>query len=105
VGDFFDVVQADVTARAFDAADVAAVEAGEFGQDFLRPAAGGAKNTDTPGKEGAGGVGFGDHGKVVADGRAQGTLMKLIFVITNRCYDCMDAGGSAASATYTDVGR
>ncbi len=35
-------------------------------------------------EEGAGGVGFGDHGKVVADGRAQGTLMKLILVIPNR---------------------
>ncbi len=35
-------------------------------------------------REAAGGVGFGGHGKVVADGRAQGTLMKLILVIPNR---------------------
>ncbi len=32
-------------AGAFDAADIAAVQAREFGQDFLRPAAGGKKST------------------------------------------------------------
>ena len=69
---------------AFDAADVAAVQAEEFGEGFLGPAAGSAENADTPGEEAAGGVGFGGHGKVVADGRAQGTLMKLILVIPNR---------------------
>ena len=60
---------------AFDAADVAAVEACEFGEGFLGPAAGSAgsaENADTPGEEAAGGVGFGGHGKVVADGEPEG---------------------------------
>ena len=81
MGDFFDVVEADVSLRAFDAADIAAVEAGEFGEGFLGPAAGGAEDADAAGEKGAGGVGFGGHGKVVADGRAQGTLVKLVLVI------------------------
>ncbi len=50
MGDLFYVVQADVTPCAFDAADVAAVQAGEFGEGFLRPAAGGTKNADAPGE-------------------------------------------------------